>query len=421
MKRRWVTALGLAAVATWWLKPSARGGPYTPYFAALNAMLKAQGPGRPVMVIDLDRLDANCAKVRAKLPADKAFRVVAKSLPSPRLIAYVAAAMRTRRLMVFHQPHLNALVKAEPSSDLLLGKPMPIHAAAGFYRELGAGGFDPSQQLQWLVDTPERLAQYAQLAQGLNTRLRINVEIDVGLHRGGAQTPGELLALLEGIAADPAHLEFAGLMGYDAHVGKIPSLVESRDTSFARACMVYREMREAVRMRFPQWVTERTVYNGAGSPTLRLHNDPRSVLNELSAGSCLVKPTDFDLDLLADLEPAAFIATPVLKVLQGTHLPGLGKASDLISAWDPNCAKSYFIYGGLWQTQYASPLGLQDNALYGKSSNQAIVNSSDRVPLEVDDHVFLRPTQSERVLLEFGDLAVVRGGRLIDWWPVLPT
>jgi D-serine deaminase-like pyridoxal phosphate-dependent protein len=43
------------------------------------------------------------------------------------------------------------------------------------------------------------------------------------------------------------------------------------------------------------------------------------------------------------------------------------------------------------------------------------------VPLAVDDYIFLRPTQSERVLLEFGDLAVVRGGQLVDGWPVLPT
>jgi D-serine deaminase-like pyridoxal phosphate-dependent protein len=47
-----------------------------------------------------------------------------------------------------------------------------------------------------------------------------------------------------------------------------------------------------------------------------------------------------------------------------------------------------------------------------------MVNGSARVPLAVDDYVFLRPTQSEAVMLQFGDLVVVRGGAIVDHWPV---
>lgn len=424
MKRR--TALTLAAAGAaglaWSLKPREEGGDYSAYFAALNRTLRAQGPGRPCLVVDLDRLEANTRRVFDRLPPGKAFRLVAKSLPSPRLIDHVGTGMRSARLMVFHQPHLNALAVAQPRADLLLGKPMPVSAAATFYRTLGTTTFDPRHQLQWLIDTPQRLHEYAQLARQWNTRLRVNIEIDVGLHRGGLQAPEDLGPVLDAIAADAQHLEFAGLMGYDAQVGKIPAVIESRDTSFARACARYRAMQERAQAHpAAAQATTPPVFNGAGSPTLRLHNDPRSPLNEVAAGSCFVKPTDFDLDLLADLQPAAFIATPVLKVMDGLHLPGLGRGNTLVSAWDPNWRKTYFIYGGLWQAHYESPPGLHDNSLYGVSSNQAIVNSSRRVPLKVDDYIFMRPTQSERVLLEFGDLAVVRGGQLVDWWPVLPT
>ena len=41
------------------------------------------------------------------------------------------------------------------------------------------------------------------------------------------------------------------------------------------------------------------------------------------------------------------------------------------------------------------------------------------VPLGVDDFLFLRPTQAEAVLLQFGDLAGVRGERIEHSWPVL--
>ena len=48
-----------------------------------------------------------------------------------------------------------------------------------------------------------------------------------------------------------------------------------------------------------------------------------------------------------------------------------------------------------------------------------MLNGSKAVVLEVDDYVFYRPTQSESVMLQFGDLALVRGGRIVDFWPVL--
>ena len=41
------------------LKPTDEGAPYTPYFAALNDELRVHGPGRPVLILDLDRLDRN--------------------------------------------------------------------------------------------------------------------------------------------------------------------------------------------------------------------------------------------------------------------------------------------------------------------------------------------------------------------------
>lgn len=425
MQRR-TFLLGTAAVAATaggaaLLRPADAGGPYPAYFDKLNELLRAQGPGRPLIVIDRARLQENCAKVKAALAPGKAFRVVAKSLPSLPLLQEVMVRMDTRRLMVFHQPHLNTLATALPDSDLLLGKPMPVAAAATFYRQLGTTAFDPARQLQWLIDSRERAQEYLQLAQTLGTRLRVSLEIDVGLHRGGLPGPAALKPVLDLILAHPGHLEFAGFMGYDAHVGKLPSMLESRDTSFAKACAAYRAMQDALFALQPAWRERRDlVFNGAGSPTLRLHRED-SPLNEVAAGSCLVKPTDFDLDLLADLAPAAFIATPVLKVQDGVTIPGIEGLRGLFAAWNRNWQRSYFIYGGLWLARYEAPPGLFDNGLYGKSSNQAIVTSSARVPLRVNDHVFLRPTQSERVLLDFGDLAVVEDGRLAAWWPALPA
>jgi D-serine deaminase-like pyridoxal phosphate-dependent protein len=413
---RGLVATGAAAAGVALLRPRDVGGPYTPYYAGLNALLRREGPGRPLLIIDGERLDQNLARVRASLPAGKCFRVVSKSLPAMGLLQRVMQGLATERLMVFHEPHLSALAAQLPQCDLLLGKPMPVAAARTFYRGLRPGGFDAATRLQWLIDSPARLAQYRELATGLGVKLRVNIEIDVGLHRGGLQDPAELAALLPQLGGP---IELAGLMGYDAHVGKLPPLLESREASLRKVWARYRAFLAVLAERLPPAQMAALTLNGAGSPTFRLHG-AESPLNELAVGSALVKPTDFDLDLLADLQPAAFIATPVLKAYDGLALPGSARLGPAWAAWDPNRRRTFFIYGGLWMARLEAPAGLQENPLYGRSTNQAILNASARVPLQTDDHVFLRPTQSEKVLTELGDLWVVRGDRIETTWPVLP-
>ena len=171
------------------------------------------------MVIDLDRMDRNLDLVTQTLRrGGKHYRIVEKSLPNRSLIRYVAERSGAKRLMSFHQPFLNIDVEVFPDFDILMGKPLPVHSASLFYEKL-RGPFDPSRQLQWLIDTPARLQQYLQLAQGLGTRLRANIEIDVGLHRGGVDSNATLGQMLELISANPQQLELAGFMGYDGHVG----------------------------------------------------------------------------------------------------------------------------------------------------------------------------------------------------------
>ncbi|MCC1495901.1 alanine racemase [Alcanivorax sp. 1008] len=420
MKRRQFL-IGAAAVGlgAWWLKPGDRGAPHNDYFAGLQGTLQSLGAGRPLLVIDRQRLRANCERLIDNLPAGKAFRIVAKSLPSLALIREVMALTGSQRLMTFHQPFMNALAAAEPDADLLLGKPMPVAAAAQFYAELEPGnGFDPAAQVQWLIDSLPRLEQYLALAETLQQRFRISIEIDVGLHRGGLRQAEEIDDLLNLIRQHPQHLQLAGLMGYDAHVGKMPGFIESTETSLRKSNTIYQSFVDRIRSQHNDLWSDDLVLNGAGSPTIRLH-DESSPLNEVSAGSCLVKGTDFDLPLLQDFQPAAFIATPVLKKLDGLTMPGPLPIGSLWQSWDPNRATTLFIYGGKWMAKPESPAGLSENSLYGSSSNQMMLNGSASQQLNVDDWIFLRPTQSEAVLLQFGDLLALDSQGHAQWWPPL--
>ncbi|MCF5144319.1 DSD1 family PLP-dependent enzyme [Pseudomonas edaphica] len=420
MKRRhFVLGAAVAAVAGgWWLRPSDRGGPYSEYFRSLNDELKAHGPMRPVMLIDLDRLDHNIDVVMQSVQrGGKHLRLVEKSLPSPGLLAYIAKRAGTARLMSFHQPFLNHDAQVFPEADILMGKPLPVRSAELFY-QTHKGPFDPARQLQWLLDTPERLQHYLALAQGLGTRLRVNIELDVGLHRGGISDNAVLGRMLTLISANPQHLEFAGFMGYDPFVGMgVPGILGSPQALFEQVMQRYNGHVDFTRQQFAGLWREGLTLNTAGSPSYRIH-EQETLSTEVSVGTALLKPTHYDLPSLSEHVPAAFIATPVLKSTGSVEIPALDGKSRVFSWWDPNQRETFFIYGGNWMAQFESPQGLQSNELFGRSSNQEMVNGSPAVGLNIEDQVFLRPTQSEFVLLQFGDLLGVRDGKIVETWPV---
>ena len=146
-----------------------RGAPHDAYFAGLQRALRDARVAEPAMVLDLDRLDRNAERVRASLPAGCALRLVAKSLPSPELLAHLMDALGTRRQMVFHAPFIAPALRAHIEVDVLLGKPLPVAAAN---RVLDSLSDAETRRVRWLVDDLERLHGY--LALGARTHLAVD-------------------------------------------------------------------------------------------------------------------------------------------------------------------------------------------------------------------------------------------------------
>lgn len=381
------------------------------YFAGLSAALKRAGLMHPVLVVDRERLAANISAIRSRVEAGKLpLRVVAKSLPSPGLLGAVMEGMGTQRLMVFSAEMLLQLLPLHPEADYLMGKPLP---AAEFARVIDKAGAQAAGRIAWLIDTPERLAAYGEVARARGMAWRASLEIDVGLHRGGFADPAMLKAAAASAASHGASV--AGLMGYDPHVPKMPS----PDKAFAAAQDTYRAMIGALKeagIADPAALT----LNTAGSPTFSRHCHG-TVANEVSVGSAFVKPGDFDYEDLGALQAAAFIATPVIKASADQQLPGVEALSGAMHWWDRNTQRGFFIHGGHWLAKPVSPPGLEYSKLFGRSSNQELLTGSKRVDLKVDDHVFLRPDQSEALFLQFGDILLYDGGEIAGTWPTLPV
>jgi len=421
LKRRAViTAIGagLVGAAALAVRPRDKGAPHAEYFARASQALRAAGIATPTMVVDRDRLLANARQVMRNIDGRLPLRLVAKSLPCLPLLDLLMQTMQTRRLMVFNLPYLQQLAAQRGDVDLLLGKPLPVAAAAEFYRSFQGGQFQPERQLQWLVDTSERLAQYRDLARSRKVDMRVSVEIDVGLHRGGVDSPQMLQQMLSILREEP-RLHLAGMMGYDAHVAKLP-LASLRESALKQAKAIYREYAGIAAQGLPSADEAKgLVLNAGGSPTYRLH-DGRGAANEIALGSALVKPSDFDTELLQDLAPAAFIATPVLKADRRFQMPiGVEVLGNAARAWDRNQEHVYFVYGGNWMADPVSPAGLAASGLYGNSSNQQALLGSGAQQLKVDDYVFFRPRQSEAMLQQFGDIVVMERGKVVERWPVM--
>jgi D-serine deaminase-like pyridoxal phosphate-dependent protein len=381
-------------------------GGHDAYFASLQAALKRAGVARPTLVIDRTRLEANIAVVRAALaPTPLAPRVVSKSLQAPALLDAVLEGTGSNALMVFNGVMLDEIADWRPGADVLLGRPLPAAEVADFVRRR-VGDEAPAAHPQWLADSVARIAQYGEIARASGATMRINLEIDVGLHRGGFADAAALGVAIERIRAEPL-LRITGLMGYDAHVPAAPSPTAEMARVRERYGAARRALRDAV------GDTAGLTLNTAGSPTYALHlDDPQA--NELAVGSAFVKPTHFDLPTLAAHQPAVFIAEPVLKVMDPALHPFRENLTGAFNALDPNSRRGFFLYGGYGDARPVSPPGLRFSALYG---GRAMLAGSAKVALAQDDFVFMRPTESEGVLLQFGDIAVFDGEEISERWP----
>lgn len=375
------------------------------YFESLDTLLQREGVGRPVVLLDMDRVDHNLALIEKSL--GHRLRIVTKSLPSLDLIGYVMAHAGTHRLMAFHLPFFHALLAELPGADILAGKPFLVAAVREFFAAPDADPHAACDRVQWLIDTPQRLDEYLAFAREQQLRLRINIEIDIGLHRGGVSEAGELHALLDVIAAHPEQLRFSGMMGYDAHVPFMPE----PDAAFSRAMERYAALVRHGEARHPALFAGELTFNSGGSKTLhRFHGD--WIANDIAAGSAVVKPATFSV--LDTHLPALFIAAPVIRKFARVSRHSI----------EPAKAMSLYLYGGGWAAELVHPEGVTisphaDPPNENLLPNQCLFETSLDTRLDIGNFVFFHPRQSD-AMVQFEEILLVRDGVIVDRWHPFP-
>ncbi|CAF3270687.1 unnamed protein product [Rotaria socialis] len=390
----------------------------------MNLALKEQRSGASAGIIDLDRLDSNVHFVQKQLGDGYQLRLVTKSLPSLDLLKYMMVKVQTNRLMVFSESFLaEILSNLNPDSlDILLGTPLPVDA---FIRLVAYNGWNT---INWLIDTNERLNQYLYYAQQEHIRIKINLEIDVGLHRGGFEITKDFAEAVEIIKQNSQYLELTGLMGYDGHVPYVPFYINKERSirkTFVHVQELYDQFVDELKKHYDAKAMSTMTFNSGGSHTYFYYSDYKSAtpVNDIAVGSGFLAPKQFSDLIELGHQPALFLSAPVLKKIESSKLPHAEKLSALVNIWDPNLKTSYFMLGGGWPGELVGPMGLKRNHWWDENDlgytnqlpNQSILSGSDENTLNVSDFIFYHPWEGDGMLC-FKKLVLYRQNSIVGEW-----
>ncbi len=399
-------------------------------FAAWNAELRLKEPGRDTVLVDLDAVDHNIAVVRATLGPQFALRLVTKSLPSTGLIRHIMTVAGTHKLMTFSEGVLAEMLDDFGwDMDALQGRPMPVEGAERLLRRYSAAA-----NVRWLVDTVDRAKEYAALAKRLHTHLRVAVELDVGLRRGGAIDNADLLNILAVIDANKRFLTFAGFMGYDGHVFFGPAFGQDADAEFAAVHARYRAFVNAGAAAYPEMFSRKDlVFNSGGSNSYNRYTKDLvdTPVNDVAMGSGFVMPGNYatsqaNLQALGHY-PALHLATPVLKRIVPAEVPFLQGYLPQLAQGDPNLEVSFYMLSGPGPSQVVYPPQLVWNPILSPGpfptcpqagdplGNQALMNGSHDLQLGVGDFIFGWICEGGAIS-EWGSISALHNNVIVDTW-----
>lgn len=178
----------------------------------------------PSLLLDLDILDANLARMRGFF-ADRTLdlRVHFKSLKTGGLAKYLAGKGVTRFLAA-------KLIEAEVLADAGIKDILVANQIIGPRKIARLCELARRAEVKVCVDDADNVADLARAAGAAGVTLPVLVEVDIGMNRCGV-LPGEpALALARRVVAHKS-LKFAGLQGYDGHLQLMPDAVEQRKRS----------------------------------------------------------------------------------------------------------------------------------------------------------------------------------------------
>jgi D-serine deaminase-like pyridoxal phosphate-dependent protein len=155
------------------------------------------------------------------------------------------------------------------------------------------------------ADHPANVANLGAAAEASGVRVRVLVEVDIGMRRCGVAPGKQVVALARQIADSPA-LDFEGLMGYEGHTVTIPDYDERKEETKAslKLLLECKKLVEEAGMAVP-------IVSGGGTGTYDITGDYPGV-TEVQAGSYATMDVAYRDAVQIDFECAVFITAQTI-------------------------------------------------------------------------------------------------------------
>jgi D-serine deaminase-like pyridoxal phosphate-dependent protein len=389
-------------------------------YDALKALVR--GERLPLMVVDLDVLDANVRRLgRIAEEHGKRLRTASKSVRVPDLLRHIVdvGGPSFQGVMCFAVDEAR-LLHSLGFDDLLIAYPTVQPSDLDIAWALTQQG----ATLTLMLDAPahaDMLARYwrERSQQQTSTRpLRVCIDHDMswrpmGLHIGAQRSPvrsvGAMARVVDAITAHP-ELCLAGVMGYEAQIAGLgdetpfaPLLNPAKKFIKRRSVQdVAAKRRAAMEMLHARGI-RLAFFNGGGTGSLRT-TSAEPWVTEVTAGSGFLQSHLFDYYASNENQPAFCFALQVTRSSQPDHV---------------TCQSGGFIASGPTGADKAPvpflPRGLKATGGegFGEVQTPLLVPPALRGRLQPGDPVFFRPAKAGEIAERFNEYLLKRGDRIV--------
>jgi D-serine deaminase-like pyridoxal phosphate-dependent protein len=382
-----------------------------------------RGERLPLMIVDLDILDANVTRLSKVAEAHgKFFRVASKSVRVPDLLAHICrvGGAHFRGLMCFSTEEAE-LLAGRGFDDFLIAYPSVQSSDLERLWMLTQRGTVITHMLD-SAGHVEMLSAFwrARRAAAPDARpLRVCIDLDLswrpgGVHIGVQRSPirslDDFRTVLEAVLAHP-ELTLAGVMGYEAQVAGLgdqnpfaPLLNPVKKLIKQKSVPDIAERRRAVAALLRERGVQLAFFNGGGTGSIRTTSEEPWV-TEVTAGSGFLQSHLFDYYAANENQPACCFALQVTRSSQPDHV---------------TCQSGGFIASGPVHADKAPvpflPPGLKPTTGegYGEVQTPLIVPPQWRGKLRPGDPVFFRPAKAGEIAERFNEYLLKRGDRIVE-------
>jgi D-serine deaminase-like pyridoxal phosphate-dependent protein len=381
-----------------------------------------RGERMPLVVVDLDVLDANVERLaRVAKEHGKFLRVASKSVRVPELLKRIlrAGGEHFRGLMNFSLEEAR-LLALEGFDDLLIAYPTVQPSDLAIARELTLRG----NTVTLMIDSAEhveRLAAYwreAVSSSDAGPPLRVCIDMDLswrplGLHLGVQRSPVRTLQdfrrLLDAVRERP-ELKLAGVMGYEAQIAGLgdenpfaPLLNPIKKWIKRKSIPNVAARRKAVSELLRERDAQVDFFNGGGTGSIRT-TSCEAWVTEVTAGSGFLQSHLFDYYTSNQNQPAFCFALQVTRISQPDRLTCQSGGFIASGPTDRDKVPVPFLPAGL------KPTGAEG---YGEVQTPLVVPPDLRGKLHPGDPIFFRPAKAGEIAERFNEYLLKKGNEIV--------